>query len=494
MKMRSFQGVRLRTEDTIAVTVHELSKGDILVLDEGFSIPVNERIPAGHKVALKDMAIQEKVIKYGHPIGVALCNIRAGDWVHTHNLKTALGGDWPAEWNYVSPQVKTPFQTRSFMGYRRPTGRVGIRNELWVIPTVSCINDILRNLIPQYRVPAWIDRVRVLAHPYGCSQLGDDFEFTLQALSGLAFNGNAAGVLVVGMGCENLQISYMKDRLSHHFNVEYTVLQEESDDEKALFSRLDKLAERGRFTREECPLSDLVVGVKCGGSDAFSSITANPLVGLFSDYLTLWGGTLLATEIPEMFGAEDTLTSRIEEEDVFKKFVEMINWFKEYYTSYHQPVYENPSPGNKEGGITTLEEKSLGAVQKTGSGLVTDVLQYGECYGRSGVNIVFSPGNDPVSVTSLAASGAVLTLFTTGRGTPYSSVVPSVKIATNSSLYKRKKSWMDFNGGRLLEGEELEALLGDLIDLVFEVANGRETSNEHLNIGEIGLFKHGVIL
>ncbi len=492
--MGSFQGLKLGINDTISVTTHELHKGDSLFINDSLSIQIQETIPAGHKVALKKIELGENVIKYGHSIGIATKNIESGDWVHTHNLSTALEVEWSSRWHYVPPQITPPFQTKNFMGYRRSTGRVGIRNELWVIPTVSCINDVLRNLIPQYEAPQWVDRVRVLAHPYGCSQLGDDFEYTLRALSGLAFNGNAAGVLVVGMGCENLQISYMKDRLSNHPNVEYTVLQEETDDQEALFSRLDLLAERSQVLRQECPLSDLVVGVKCGGSDAFSSITANPLVGLFSDYLTSWGGTLLATEIPEMFGAEDILTSRIEDESVYLRFVEMINWFKEYFTSYHQPVYENPSPGNKEGGITTLEEKSLGAVEKTGSGLISDVLGYGEQYKRPGVNIVFSPGNDPVSVTSLAASGAVLTLFTTGRGTPYSSAVPSIKIATNTALYNKKKNWMDFNAGRLLEGEEWQPLLGELIDMVINASNGRPTCNEHLNIGEIGLFKHGVIL
>ncbi|WP_350449482.1 UxaA family hydrolase [Aminobacterium mobile] len=492
--MGNIHGLKLGCNDSVAVLTEDGAKGDTLCLLDGSQIELKENIPAGHKVALTQIELGETVFKYGCSIGRAIQRIYKGGWTHTHNLTSALGVEWTPQWKYCSPSLKTKIPQRSFMGYRRGKYGVGIRNELWVIPTVSCINDLLRTLIPRYSPAPWIENVRVLAHPYGCSQLGDDFEYTLRALSSLAFNPNAAGVLFVGMGCENLQISYLKERMSHHPNVAYTVLQDEADDERALFSRLDFLAENSVRTRTECPLSDLVVGVKCGGSDAFSSLTANPLVGLFTDYLSFWRGTTLATEIPEMFGAEEAITSRIEEESVFNSFVEMIHWFKNYFTSYNQPVYENPSPGNKVGGITTLEEKSLGAVEKTGSGPVTDVLWYGERATRPGVAIVFSPGNDPVSVTSLAISGAVLTLFTTGRGTPYSSVIPSIKIATNTDLYERKRRWIDFNAGNLLKGEGWDDALSRLVTMVIDVANGRSTCNERLKVGEIGLFKNGVIL
>ncbi|MCD6362438.1 MAG: altronate dehydratase [Synergistetes bacterium] len=484
--------VKLGSEDNVVVALVEVRKGE-KILENIIAI---EDIPAGHKVAIKEISAGEKIIKYDHPIGIATCKIKPGEWVHVHNLKTTLTPEWKPRWIKVRKikltDVKHP--SRTFMGYLRESGEAGTRNEIWVIPTVGCINGILRKIITDIKKPEWIDDIKVLSHPYGCSQLGGDLELTRDILAGLARNPNAGGVLIVGLGCENLQIDTLKEKLLGHPNIAFATLQDIEDEFHTIQSILSELMEKAKAERKECPLSALTVGVKCGGSDSFSGLTANPLVGKLADYLVHHGGTILMSEIPEIFGAEDTIISRIEDEETYEKFVKTINWFRDYYTRYGQPIYENPSPGNIKGGITTLEEKSLGAVKKSGSGTVSDVLRYGETAKKSGVNIVFGPGNDLVSSTALAGSGATIILFTTGRGTPYGTVVPTVKISSNSSLYERKANWIDFNAGKIAEGADTEEVLSELIKLVISVASGEKTKSEKNGFHEIAIFKDGVIL
>ena len=386
----------------------------------------------GHKYALRAIAPGEKVIKYGMPIGETTCAVAKGEHIHTHNMKTRLSGQ--LEYTYTPDfKVQETSCTATFMGYRRPDGQVGIRNDIWLIPTVGCVNGLVRRL-------ARAANAIPLCHPYGCSQMGEDHETTANLLAALAHNPNAGGVLIIGLGCENNTLESFKKRLGDHskLNIRFLVCQEEEDEyEKALELIAELKAERVDV-RTEIPVSELKVGLKCGGSDGFSGLTANPLVGRFSDWITAQGGTTVLTEVPEMFGAETLLMDRCISREIFDKCVDMINGFKAYYENHGQVVYENPSPGNKAGGITTLEEKSLGCVQKGGISPVMDVLPYGERLKTKGLNLITGPGNDIVACTVLAAAGCHMILFTTGRGNPMGSVIPTVKVATNTALATRK--------------------------------------------------------
>ena len=496
--MRSSDFLRLDESDNVIVLPLGGARGD-----EADGTKLSTDVPPGHKIASTRIAPGDAVVKYGHPIGSATAEIWPGDWVHEHNVATRLGTDaeqlpiWTGGKRCSEPP-RHPQEKYTFMGYRRQRGRPGVRNELWIIPTVGCINGELRALATRYHKPYWIDAVRVLEHPYGCSQLGDDILYTKNILAGLARNPNASGVLLVGLGCENLLIAEVLERIGFEDTikrVKHLVLQDEEAYEDKLSQYLDELAANTPRVREVFPLSDLCVGVKCGGSDGYSGLTANPLVGRFSDFLTAQGGTILATEIPEMFGAEDVIASRICDERVFDRFMTMDRWFRDYFKRHGQPIYENPSPGNRKGGITTLEEKSLGAVEKTGSALISAVLGYGDRATDDGdVQIAFSPGNDLVSCTSLAGSGAQIILFTTGRGTPFGTVVPTVKISTNTPLFERHPGWIDFDAGTLLTGESWDDATKRLVDYVIKVASGEKTTHEKKNIGEIAIFKDGVTL
>ena len=484
----------LRENDSVAVLPEGGSAGSRLSF-AARELFLKETIAPGHKVALRDIAEGERVMKYGFSIGVASRPIAAGEHVHVQNVRSALEHEWSPSWSAspvrsLSPSSPVPL----FHGYRRKEGPSGIRNELWIIPTVGCVNEYLKFLAGAWTAPSWIENVRVLAHPYGCSQLGEDLERTAAVLAGLARNPCAAGVIVAALGCENLQRIFLETRLAEVEKVRFLSLQEEDDDAGALYELLGELAADASQEREPFCLSEVTLGVKCGGSDGFSGLSANPLVGEVADRMSAWGGKVLATEIPEMFGAEDVVASRISDGEVFDAFAETIRWFRNYYVEHKQPVYENPSPGNKDGGITTLEEKSLGAVNKCGSGPVNDVLAMGEQAKRPGVSVVFGPGNDLVSSTAMAAGGAQIILFTTGRGTPFSTVVPTIKISSNTRLFERKPRWIDFDAGPLLSGTPRHRLAEDLTGFVLEIASGRRTRNEENRSGEIAIFKDGVTL
>lgn len=485
------RSILLRENDSVAVLPEGGREGALTAA----GVLLRADIAPGHKIALRDIGQGERVLKYGFPIGVASRPISAGEHVHVHNVRSELGPEWSPSWSAASvPFPSSSSPAPSFQGYRRKEGVPGIRNELWIIPTVGCVNEYLKFLAGEWTPPSWIENVRVLAHPYGCSQLGEDLERTTVVLAGLARNPCAAGIVVAGLGCENLQRVFLETRLAGLEKARFISLQEEDDDAGALYALLDELAADAPRARDSFPLSEVALGVKCGGSDGFSGLSANPLVGEIADRMSAWGGKILATEIPEMFGAEDVVASRISEGKVFEAFAETIRWFRNYYVEHKQPVYENPSPGNKDGGITTLEEKSLGAVNKCGSGPVTDVLAMGEQAKRPGVSVVFGPGNDLVSSTAMAAGGAQIILFTTGRGTPFSTVVPTIKISSNTRLFERKPRWIDFDAGSLLSGKPRESLADDLIELVLETASGRRTRNEENRSGEIAVFKDGVTL
>ena len=448
---------------------------------------VDINLDDGHKYALRDIKCGEDIIKYGNPIGHATCDIKAGEHVHTHNVKTNLSGN--LEYSYDPKFYDTPAcpTDRTFMGYVRENGDVGIRNEIWIVNTVGCVNKISQKL-------SELTGARYFPHPFGCSQLGDDQTVTQKILRGMVNHPNAAGVLVLGLGCENNNIDVFKKVLGEYNpdRVKFLNTQDHDDDIEAGVAIINELKEyAAKFERVPVPVSKLRIGLKCGGSDGYSGITANPLVGRLSDKVISHGGSCVLTEVPEMFGAEHLLMQRCESREVFDKTVRLINDFKDYYTRHNQVIYENPSPGNKKGGITTLEEKSLGCVQKGGLSKVVDVLDYGDVLTKNGLSLLNGPGNDIVAITNLMAAGVHIILFTTGRGTPVGAPVPTVKIATNHSLAERKANWIDFDASPTLEGNPLT---DELFEYVVSVAEGKETKNEINNYREISIFKDGVTL
>ena len=453
-------------------------------IHENDNVRVN--IADGHKYALRAIKAGEDVIKYGQPIGHATEDIQAGEHVHTHNLATNLSGK--LAYTYEPYAAKAPTaSTVTFMGYKRKNGDVGIRNDIWIVVTVGCVNKLAEQLAKK-------TGVKHFPHPYGCSQLGDDQETTQKILAGLVKHPNAGGVLVLGLGCENNNIGVFKKMLGEYDEERVRFLNaQDAEDELAegiaLIEELKAIC--ARDTREPFPISRLRIGLKCGGSDAFSGITANPLVGRICDRLTGFGGSCVLTEIPEAFGAEHLLMKRCRDKETFERLVRLINDFKDYYERHNQVIYENPSPGNKAGGITTLEEKSLGCVQKGGLSTVTDVLDYGDTVKLGGLSVLNGPGNDIVAVTNLTAAGAHLILFTTGRGTPLGAPVPTVKIATNHPLAERKKSWIDFDASPMLDGKDAT---DDLWTFILRVAEGEKTKNEENGFEEIAIFKDGVTL
>ncbi|MDR3593723.1 altronate dehydratase family protein [Clostridium sp.] len=455
-----------------------------LIISQNDNVAVD--LSTGHKIALTDINKGNDIIKYGYPIGHAVNDIKKGEAVHTSNLKTNLSGI--VDYNYA-PKLKQAekLSSKTFMGYKRESGKVGIRNDIWIINTVGCVNKTAEILAKKTGAFSF-------AHPFGCSQLGGDHSTTQKVLKGLVNHPNAGGVLILGLGCENNNINELKKILGdiNPNRVKFLETQKVNDEITEGIRLIEELKTYANtFKREEISIDQLVVGLKCGGSDAFSGITANPLVGRFCDTLTSYGGSAILSEVPEMFGAEQILMNRCENEEVFNKTVELINNFKQYFIRYNQVVYENPSPGNKEGGITTLEEKSLGCVQKCGSSNVVDVLDYGDSISKTGLNLLNGPGNDIVACTNLTAAGANLILFTTGRGTPLGAPVPTIKISSNSRLFNQKNNWIDFNAGSILDGEDLAK---DFFDFVMDIVNGRETKNEINEYREISIFKDGVTL
>ena len=491
--------LRINSADNVAVALEPLSSGIMLSLPEG-NVTVREDIPAGHKIALSDIAEGENIIKYGFPIGHALKPIPRGAHVHIQNLKTNLSDALSYSWDPAPEAALPEVAPRTFWGYPRNDGRVGIRNELWILPTVGCVNDIAKALEKdlQFLAGPGIDHVHAFPHPYGCSQMGDDQENTRRILADLCSHPNVGGVLLLGLGCENSSIDEIKKYLpadADDSRMRFLICQQAEDEIAEAKALLLELAERmKRETRVPCPASKLVVGLKCGGSDGFSGITANPVIGGLSDRLAALGGSSILTEVPEMFGAETILMSRCGSRELFEKTVSLINDFKRYYQENHQTIYENPSPGNKAGGISSLEDKALGCTQKSGFSPVRDVLAYGERVTVPGLNLLSAPGNDLVAATALASSGALLVLFSTGRGTPFASPVPTLKIASNPALAEKKAHWIDFAAGDLLNGKTLDQLADALLDLVLEVASGKEVVSEAHGFHDLAIFKTGVTL
>ncbi len=486
--------VKISPIDNVAVALTDLKSGETAC-----EVVLTTDVPAGHKFALCDIKAGENVIKYGSPIGCAKEDIKAGDWVHTHNVKTNLDGILEYKYSPVEVPDKAG-KTATFKGFRRKNGKVGVRNEIWIIPTVGCVNSPAETIAKEAEkyLSGSVDGVYAFTHPFGCSQLGGDHLNTQKALAGLCHHPNAGGVLVLGLGCENNNLDEFKKVLGEvdTERVRFLVSQDVEDEIEEGVKIVRELIDISSCDeREDVPSSELVVGLKCGGSDGFSGITANPTVGVFSDMLVYGGGTAILTEVPEMFGAETLLMERCENREIFDKTVKLINDFKEYFMRYDQVVYENPSPGNKKGGITTLEDKSLGCTQKCGTAKVKAVMSYGDPVTVKGLNLLSAPGNDLVASTALAVSGAQIVLFTTGRGTPFGCPVPTVKISSNTPLAKKKSSWIDFDAGVVCETGDIATRGSELFDYVMALASGEVlTNNEKHGMRGISIFKDGVTL
>lgn len=491
--------IKINQEDNVVVALRDISKGETIEIDNK-KIELKEDVKRGHKIAITNFAVNENVIKYGYPIGHATKDIEAGAWVHTHNIKTNLEGIKDYEFNQELTDIPCENKNLTFKGYERENGNVGIRNELWIVPTVGCVNGIGDRIVEKFKEevnPVGLDGIEVYKHNYGCSQLGDDHVNTRTILGNLVKHPNAGGVLVLGLGCENNTMADFIESLGEFDKkrIKFLVAQEVSNEIEEGTKILKNLYENMKDDkRVEVPVSKLKIGLKCGGSDGFSGITANPLVGSFSDFLVSQGGTTILTEVPEMFGAETILMNRAKDTETFDKTVHLINDFKEYFMAYDQPIYENPSPGNKAGGITTLEDKSLGCTQKAGKATVVDVLKYGETLKVNGLNLLSGPGNDLVAASTLAAAGCHIVLFTTGRGTPFGTFVPTIKISTNSALYNLKPHWMDFNAGTLVEDKSLEEVTDALVNYIIQVSGGKLVNNEINKFKELAIFKKGVTL
>ena len=488
------RAVRISPNDNVAVALEPLSLGE-----RALDVVVRENIPAGHKFALSPIREGGNAVKYGSPIGHALTAIQPGEWVHTHNLRTNLEG--VLEYCYqpaFAPQKKG--RQGGFKGFVRKDGQVGIRNEIWILPTVGCVNSIAEAIAREGTKFAQgpVDGVYAFPHPYGCSQLGDDHLYTQKALAGLARHPNAGGVLILGLGCENNHIAAFRKVLGpvDESRVRFLNCQDIGDEIQAGLDIIKELcALASGDERQHVPLSRLTVGLKCGGSDGLSGITANPAAGAFSDLLVYSGGSAILTEVPEMFGAETLLMRRCKSREVFDQAVALVNGFKEYFLRHGQAVYENPSPGNKAGGITTLEDKSLGCTQKSGTAMVSSVIAYGEPVQERGLALLSAPGNDLVASTALAVSGAQLVLFTTGRGTPFGCPVPTVKISSNTPLAEKKPGWIDFDAGVVCETGDIAACGSALFDYVLKLASGEaRTKNEIAGMRGIAIFKDGVTL
>ena len=497
--------IRINPADNVAVALADLKAGTQV---EGITLKTD--IPQGHKITLKPLKEGDDVIKYGYPIGHVTRSVEAGEWIDHNCVKTNLEGLLDYSYDPAKVEIAPAEVKRTFRGFRRGDGRVGIRNQIWVIPTVGCVNGVCQEIVRRFNDPSTmlgdrlasdvessVDAVIAFPHNYGCSQLGDDHENTRRILADMIHHPNAGGVLVVSLGCENNQLEAFKDLVGpvDPARVKMFKTQEVEDEvEYGLALLKDIYSVCSKDERTEVPVSELKVGLKCGGSDGLSGITANPLLGVFSDWIVSQGGTTVLTEVPEMFGAETILMNRCQDEETFSKTVNLINDFKAYFIKNNQPVYENPSPGNKAGGISTLEEKSLGCTQKCGKSIVRGVLGYGDRLSVKGLNLLSAPGNDLVASTALAAAGCQIVLFTTGRGTPFGTFVPTMKISTNTRLYEHKKGWIDFNAGVLAQGGTMDEVSSAFIEKVLSVAGGETVQSEKSGFREIAIFKSGVTL
>lgn len=491
--------IQINPADNVIVALEPIAEGDVVAVPNGGDVVAAEDIPQGHKMAVREIPAGEDVVKYGLPIGHVTRGVHPGSWLHTHNVKTNLSGEVAYEYHPAHPVIE-PIEPGTFQGFRRADGRAATRNELWIIPTVGCVNEVARAMCERAQdlVGGSLEGVYYFPHPFGCSQTGADHAQTRKLLVALSRHPNAAGVLFLSLGCENCTHEQVLDELGEYdpHRVRFLTCQDVGDEQAEGHRLLSELADYAKaFGRETISASELVIGLKCGGSDGLSGITANPVIGRVSDIAVASGAASVLTEVPEMFGAESILLDRCVGREVFDAAADMLNGFKDYFISHGEVVYENPSPGNKDGGITTLEDKSCGCVQKGGSAAIVDVLGYGDAVRRPGLQMLCGPGNDMVSTTALTAAGCHVILFSTGRGTPFGAPAPTLKVFTNERLCERKANWMDFNAGVVATGERtIDEAADDLWDLVLETASGKLTSAERRGCHEISIWKDGVCL
>jgi altronate hydrolase len=494
---RQIDFLHIAPNDNVIIALRDFLAGEIININDN-SFSLNQDIPKGHKIAIKNISALEKVLKYGFIIGRAKVDITQGDWVHTHNLKSDLENGAP-NFTYTTPKnsAKEIQETQYFNGYLRPDAKCGIRNEIWILPTVGCVSALAQKLANNAKIYGNIDAIIPACHQFGCSQLGEDLEATKTILASLACHPNACGILIIGLGCENNRLAKLLEAIpkEYHYKIKSFEAQKADDEFEYGMAKLDEMIKaNANLQRQKLPISKLSIGVKCGGSDGFSGLSANPLIGKISKYFENHGAQIIMTEIPEFFGAEHILYKNCQSQNVYQKLLNMIDNFKEYFTKNRQKIYENPSPGNKDGGISTLEEKSLGAVQKSGDAIICDIINYGQIAQKSGLNILNAPGNDAISSTALAASGAHIVLFSTGRGTPLGFLVPTLKIASNSELAAKKPHWIDFDAGCILNDGDFETASQRLIAQIIAIANGEKTKNEISEIRDFAIWKNGVTL
>ncbi len=491
--------IQLNKKDNVLIAVKDLKKGTVINFNNS-NITTLDNIPKGHKIAIMDIKSSENIIKYGEKIGHAIKDISTGEHVHVHNIKTNLNDILDYEFN--GKKKNNNFSNKkdyTFDGYVREDGSVGIRNDIWIVPTVGCINKTAENIAKASKklYSDKVDDILAITHNMGCSQLGDDLIITQKLLSGIINNPNAGGILVLSLGCENNYLDIFKPFLGkiNSKRIKFLKIQDVEDEYEVSMDLISELVDyASEFKREKVGIDKLKIGFKCGGSDGFSGITANVLCGMTNDKVVENGGKTIITEVPEMFGAEHLLMERAENQEVFNKIVNLINGYKNYFKKYNQEIYENPSPGNKDGGITTLEDKSLGCVQKGGSSTIVDVLDYGEQMIRNGFYLLNGSGNDQVSTTNLVASGVNLIVFTTGRGNPFGNIVPTIKVSSNTELAIKKPNWIDFDAGLVLKGESFEKLTEEFLKYILRVSSGELTNNEIFGFKEISIFRDGVIL
>lgn len=490
--------IKISGADNVAIALKNLSIGQIFEID-GEVFGLKDQIKKGHKFAIRPIKKSQSISKFGFPIGTSTQDIDIGEWVHVHNIKSNLENG-KIEFDYKEPNI-LPLHNcdLEINAYRRQDGRIGIRNEIWIFPTVGCVSALAQKLARDVTLKSGdnIDGIYAFAHQFGCSQLGEDLEATKNIIASLATHPNSCGVLIIGLGCENNRLSKLLEAIpqEYHYKIKSFEAQKVADEYQYGMSLLGQIIDESKKAkRENVNLNELAIGVKCGGSDGFSGLSANPLIGRISKYFTNIGAKVIMTEIPEVFGAENILFANCKDKKTYQSLFSMIENFKNYFVKNGQKIYENPSPGNKDGGISTLEEKSLGAVQKSGGAIITDVLEYGQLVRENGLSVLNAPGNDAISSTALAASGVHIILFSTGRGTPLGFCVPTLKIASNSELANNKSHWIDFDAGEILQSGEFEHAQNNLISQIIAIANGEPTKNEINEIREFAIWKNGVTL
>lgn len=471
--------LRLHPKDNVALALRPLPSG-ARVSVEGISLFTRDPIPYGHKVALVSIPKGGRIIKYGYPIGRAVRSISPGEHVHVHNTESGRAhGDTARPVIREESSLIPRFPQDTFLGFRRQDGRVGVRNHVLVMASVHCVNGGVE------RIGREVPGVVALPHIYGCSQLGEDLAQTRRVLEGYVSHPNVGATLIVGLGCEALPTRELVDGLRDRgYRVELLLLQEIGGSRAAVRKgkelAAELLGEVGKLRPEPVPLSELVVGVECGGSDAWSGVTANPAVGAIADALVAHGGTVILSEVTEFIGAEHILAARAISPEVGKAILRAVARREGVAVEMGVDLRgAQPSPGNMEGGLTTIEEKSLGAIVKGGTTPVREFLGYGERPSARGLVVMDTSGNDLESVTGMVAGGAQVVLFTTGRGTPVGNpIVPVIKISSNTPLYERMRDDLDFDAGSILRGEPPTSVAARLAALLLEVAGGRPTQAE----------------